>query len=274
MIPDDLISSGQVCIVTITYNSTKQSQRMSGPATRTPIDQFALSLGSGLEPLGRGFSYFVALPMPADDLREYLHDPVGALPDGVCEAIGPVRIVLAPFLERLAGDSAPLMVSHAPPESNRLRSAYLLDKSATLFFAVKDENPSEYHQVFFNTIAHLLSRRVGKETQGKYATLLLAEMQQHVNGEVDEGSWSRKQTLPKTIDNQPPPKSKLFREYIAQSFADTMTLYMHGICCDIDVETGPRQLPSRWLRKRLEALYTWFPPPDGRPVLPEHLVKK
>ena len=48
--------------------------------------------------------------------------------------------------------------------------------------------------------------------------------------------------------------SKPFRDYARQSFVDTMTLYLHGLCCDIDVETGPRQLPSRYLRKRLETL--------------------
>ena len=45
---------------------------------------------------------------------------------------------------------------------------------------------------------------------------------------------------------------------------------MHGICCDIDVETGPRQLPSRYLRKRLEVLLGLYPPPAGYAVFPEH----
>ena len=45
--------------------------------------------------------------------------------------------------------------------------------------------------------------------------------------------------------------AKAFRAYARQSFIDTLTLYLHGICCDIDVDTGPRQLPSRYLRKRL-----------------------
>ena len=45
--------------------------------------------------------------------------------------------------------------------------------------------------------------------------------------------------------------TRLFEEYARQSFIDTLTLDLHGICCDIDVETGPRQLPSRHLRKRL-----------------------
>ena len=48
-----------------------------------------------------------------------------------------------------------------------------------------------------------------------------------------------------------------------------MTLYLHGICCDIDVEPGPRQLPSRHLRKRLNFFKTLYPPPDGYAVFPE-----
>ena len=65
--------------------------------------------------------------------------------------------------------------------------------------------------------------------------------------------------------------SAAFREYARQSFIDTLTLYLHGICCDIDVDTGPRQLPSRYLRKRLLALEELFPPPAGYALFPEQL---
>jgi hypothetical protein len=65
-------------------------------------------------------------------------------------------------------------------------------------------------------------------------------------------------------------ETKVFRDYARQSFIDTLTLYLHGICCDIDVETGPRQLPSRHLRKRLNVLFGLFPPPSGYAVFPEH----
>ena len=66
-------------------------------------------------------------------------------------------------------------------------------------------------------------------------------------------------------------ETKLFREYARQAFEDTLTLYLHGACCDIDVETGPRQMPSRYLRRRLELLIALFPPPEGYAVLPEQL---
>ena len=66
-------------------------------------------------------------------------------------------------------------------------------------------------------------------------------------------------------------RGKAFSEYARQSFIDTLTLYLHGICCDIDVDTGPRQLPSRYLRRRLMLLEELFPPPKGYVVFPEHL---
>jgi hypothetical protein len=63
-------------------------------------------------------------------------------------------------------------------------------------------------------------------------------------------------------------------EYVRQSFIDTLTLYLHGICCDIDVETGPRQLPSRFLRKRLNLLKSLYPAPTGYSVFPEDAEQK
>ena len=54
--------------------------------------------------------------------------------------------------------------------------------------------------------------------------------------------------------NHAPRDRNMFRDYGRQSFIDSLTLYLHGICCDIDVETGPRQLASRYLRKRLQVL--------------------
>jgi hypothetical protein len=224
-------------------------------------------------PLGRGFAYFATLPMAEEDLGEYLHEPIAALPAAVCEAIGPVRIVLAPYLIRR--DGLPAVIHRAPAMNLRLRSAYITDGGNTLFFSVKEENPSEYHQIFFNTLAHLLTRKLDKGFEKRYTELLAAECEQHVNGEVDEPSWELKQALPERANgDRTNTRSKPFRQYARQSFTDTMTLYMHGICCDIDVEPGPRQVPSRWLRKRIEALYEMFPPPNNRPVLPEHLARR
>ena len=68
-------------------------------------------------------------------------------------------------------------------------------------------------------------------------------------------------------------ETKLFREYARQAYVDTLTLYLHGLCCDIDVEAGPRQIPSRNLRKRLALLEDAFPPPEGYAVFPEQITE-
>jgi len=102
---------------------------------------------------------------------------------------------------------------------------------------------------------------------------LREELNAEVHGEVDERSWHLKQSLVRRQANIRK-ETKLFRDYARQAFEDTLTLYLHGTCCDIDVETGPRQMPSRYLRKRLELLFSLYPPPEGYAVFPEQLKKK
>ena len=99
------------------------------------------------------------------------------------------------------------------------------------------------------------------------------ELRADVHGEVDDKAWQLKQALlrrPSVVAKE----SKAFQEYVRQAFEDTLTLYLHGICCDIDVEPGPRQMPSRSIRRRLELLLTHFPPPSGYAVLPEHVRRR
>jgi hypothetical protein len=90
---------------------------------------------------------------------------------------------------------------------------------------------------------------------------------------VDQEGWRLKESLMRRQTNLRR-ETKLFREYARQAFVDTLTLYLHGICCDIDVEPGPRQLPSRHLRKRLTLLQSLYPPPTGSAVFPEEITEK
>ena len=96
------------------------------------------------------------------------------------------------------------------------------------------------------------------EARERFTRLLREELGAEVHGEVDERSWHLKQSLLRRQSNVRN-ETKLFRDYARQSFEDTLTLYLHGTCCDIDVETGPRQMPSRYLRKRLELLECALP---------------
>ena len=109
---------------------------------------------------------------------------------------------------------------------------------------------------------------VKEDEQGQFFSLLREELRSRIHGEVDQDGWHLKEALMRRQTNLRR-ETKLFREYARQAFVDTLTLYLHGICCDIDVEPGPRQLPSRYLRKRLVLLESLYPPPEGSAVFPE-----
>jgi hypothetical protein len=245
------------------------------PATngqpRTTVEELGRRLRAEMTPLTRKFGYFLILPVAEEDLRQYLHDPIAALPPAVCDLLPETGIVLAPWLERATPRAAAAVVYEKPTEPKLAFSARVEnDGAATLFFTIRDEQVSDYHYYLFDEVAALISYRLDSKMQNAWNSLLREELGAEVHGEVDERSWHLKQKLlrkPIAARKEGSP----FRGYARQSFEDTMTLYLHGICCDIDVETGPRQLPSRYLRKRLEVLKQLFPPPEGHAVFPEDL---
>lgn len=239
--------------------------------TRTSVDELSRRLRPDLLRITDKISYYAILPVADEDLRQYLHDPLEALPPAVCELLPKVAIVLAPYLERSAGRGSSSVREEKPAEAKlQLSTAVEGADYTTLFFTIKDEQVSDYHYYLYDEFAALVSHRWPERVQEVWHGLLREELNAEVHGEVDERSWHLKQALlrrpmTKRKDGKP------FRDYARQSFEDTMTLYLHGLCCDIDVETGPRQLPSRHLRKRLEALKSLFPPPEGHAVFPEDL---
>ena len=233
------------------------------------VGQFAERYRREMIPLRKPFSYyFTDLPLTDEDIREYLEEPIAALPPSVLSQLPRVSILLVPYLEKgreKGRSSAAEVVRMEKPSENRVSwmSCFMSKEEAILAFALKDQEVADYHYRFYHQMAELVADHRTEEMRRQWATLLREELSANVNGEVDEESWSRKQAL------QRRPKS--FDQYARQSFIDTMTLYLHGICCDIDVETGPRQLPSRYLRKRLQLLRSQYPPPEGYAVFPEEV---
>jgi hypothetical protein len=135
---------------------------------------------------------------------------------------------------------------------------------------VKGAEVADHHYRFYRAIAELVADSLPGGIPKEYEALLEAELKAGVHGEVDDASWRLKNELTRRDRNFKRPTDRL-REYVRQSFIDTLTLYLHGICCDIDVEPGPRQIPSNYLRKRLQLLKELFPPPQGYAVFPEDL---
>jgi hypothetical protein len=190
-----------------------------------------------------------------------------------------LEIFLVPYLERGAEPTGrakaaapePVVAENKPDEEHSLSSGFVVtENEATLAFAVKDAEVADYHYRFYRTIAELVAGRKGENVPPDYARLIAEELERNAHGEVDEESWRLKMELtPK--DRTAKRVSTRYRAYLRRSFIDTLTLYLHGVCCDIDVETGPRQLASHLLRKRLRLFRVLFPPPEGYAVLPEDL---
>jgi hypothetical protein len=248
--------------------------------SKLSVGQFAERFRSEMIPLSNTFSYFCAsVPLTDEDVKEYLQEPIASLPPAIAMRLPKISIILVPYLERAngrerAGGKQSEFISIEKPPEGRLswNTQLRVGNEEVLVFALKDQEVAEYHYRFYRVLAALMADRCQEDEMASYAGLLRDELSADVHGEVDEDSWAAKQA----VLRRPGAKrgeSKLFREYARFSFIDTLTLYLHGICCDIDVETGPRQLPSRYLRKRLQLMFALFPPPEGYAVFPEDLKK-
>lgn len=227
--------------------------------------------------------------MSEEVLKEYLEEPVAALPTNIASMLPRISILLVPYLERSSDRPATkaksksngsaareatekvgeFVVDERPAEGKQSwASEVRFENETVLVFAFKEQDVAEYHYRLYRRLATLVVDHLPAEAWDGYKANLREELNNAVHGEVDEESWQAKQTL---LRRQTGVKrdSRLFDEYARQSFIDTLTLYLHGICCDIDVETGPRQLPSRHLRKRLHFFKNMYPPPEGYAVFPE-----
>ena len=67
-------------------------------------------------PLSNTFSYFCAsVPLSEEDLKEYLEEPVAALPPAVAAALPKISILLVPYLERANAERANGQQTHQRP---------------------------------------------------------------------------------------------------------------------------------------------------------------
>lgn len=239
------------------------------------VGQFAERHRREMIPLRKPFSYFfAALPLTAEDIREYLEEPIAALPPSVLSQLPKISILLVPYLEKgreKGRDSGTRVCLEKPSHSHASETSCVLSKGeAVLAFALKEQEIADYHYRFYHLISELVADQRTEEAKGRYDSLIREELNLKVNGEVDERCWTLKQAIVRRKGTAVR-ETKASREYMRSSFIDTLTLYLHGICCDIDVETGPRQLPSRYLRKRLLLLQSLYAPPEGFVIFPEEM---
>jgi hypothetical protein len=241
--------------------------------SKVTVEELVARCRGELIPLSNRFSYFSTVPFAEEDLRQYLNDPISALSPKIAAAVPKTGILLAPYLEKGNG-KGDWIAFERPSEPKQIASSRTMaGDMAILAMSLKEVEVADFHYRFYNALAGMVADRWPVDIQELFYRTIREELSAEVNGEVDEKSWHLKQALLRRQTNVRK-ETKLFRDYAKQAFVDTLTLYLHGTCCDIDVETGPRQMASRYLRRRLELLIELYPPPDGYAVLPEQLKSR
>jgi hypothetical protein len=242
--------------------------------SKTAVDELAARFRGEMIPLTAKFSYFCTLPIAEEDLRQYLNDPIAAISPAVAAILPQMGLLLTPYLENGPGKEKDSVVFARPADGRQIMSSRCdLEGLTVLALGVKDIEVADYHYQFYFALSEVVADHWPQDAQERFYRTIREELSAEIHGEVDEKSWHLKQALLRRQTNVRK-ETKLFRDYARQSFVDTLTLYLHGACCDIDVETGPRQMPSRYLRRRLELLLSLFPPPEGYAVLPEQLKSR
>jgi hypothetical protein len=235
---------------------------------RIPLEAFAGQCQRSMQPLVDRIDYFSAIALEEDQVRQYLREPADATPRSLLARIPPLRLVLVPYIEKGPTGSNDLVSFERPPHQKVLaRSCFALEEAVFLFLAAESQEVADYHYWFYNGVAELATARLDRSEFSRFNLLVADELNRSTRGEVDERSYHLKQKLNRK-QRMPGSDTKLMKEYVNQAIEDTLTLYLHGLCCDIDVEPGPRQLASRYVRKRLELLAEIFPPNPGFVVFP------
>jgi hypothetical protein len=240
---------------------------------RLTVKAFAERFRQEMVPLSGKISFYSAgLRLNEEDEKELIYDPIGSLPPMVRELLPDMAIVLVPHLE----GTGEVTVVMDPPKNltqpdvtDRVwLSETKVDGRDVLTFAVQGCDSGEYHYRLFRTIAARVVERAEKGFFSGFEEILRDELRRHVHGEMDEASWRAKEAL-LAASKTPWRESKAFRGYAREATIDSLTLYLHGLCCDIDVEPGPRQMKSREMKRRLSWLWEHISAPEGYTVFPE-----
>lgn len=238
-----------------------------------PADQFVQQHRDDLIQLTPKIRWFSLKPLAEEDIGASVREPLESLPPALAEQLPKLQLFLVPYL-RGVGRQVDTVTLEAPDPKERSDSFQIVGPDcASIVIAAEDLSHNAYHYNLFSTIASLAWDVAKPEVRQSWSRLIKDEIHRGVHGEIDEISWQRKNEL-LAKQSQPSRESKLLRAYLRASYIDTMTLFLHGICCDIDVEPGPRQIPGVEIRRRLEALRSFYPLGEGFALFPEELGRR
>ena len=232
-----------------------------------------------LIPVNDSVSYFSSRPLDEKEAARLIFDPISAFPPKIFEIIPNLRLILVPFLERdpkSRRKTPRCIITSVEPPANRKHYASFegTDGKNFLFLAAEEDGELfDVHTWLYRSLAERIAERADDGFADGFFAQLHAELDGKATGEINEAAWEFKQEL-LSLEADGSEKKDAFGRYRREALEETLSLYLHGLCCDIDLDAGPKQLASKHIRKRLLLFKEQLPPPEGVALFPEDQPSK
>ncbi len=239
-------------------------------ADGTPISEYILGNFVPLSHLAHGWEiHSMTTLTPAED-RTMVREPAQAVPAKIAERIGPLRILIVPYIACLESGDA---ICTAKPKGESHTAAWVETSARTnLILACREVDAHDTGFEFLASVAELLRPRLTISEFAAYDELLEEELRHGVRGEIDEESLTAKQAL---LAIRPWRRSRLqYEPYRDVSLVSTLAEYMHGLWHDVQIRVGPQHLPLEQLRRRMTVMAKLFPPNPGYAVFAKDIEEE
>jgi hypothetical protein len=234
------------------------------------VDDYAAGIQAVYSHLAHGWELHAAVLLTPAEERTMVREPAQAIPDKIAARVGPLRILVVPFIACFKSGDA---VSFTKPDVETHSAVWLENSGRTdLILASKEFDAHDTGFEFLATVAQLIAPKVTRQEMEAYSQLIKDEIEQGVRGEIDQDALDAKQAYLSARDGSPQ-REKSYSAYRESSLVSTLAEYMHGLWHDVQIRVGPEHLPVAQLRHRMTLLAEWFPPNSGYELFARELER-
>ncbi len=249
---------------------------MSTPQTPAresiPVAEYVQGAFSPVSHLAHDWEVHSAVALTPAEERTMVREPAHAVPAGIAERLGRMRVLLVPFVACSEGGD---LVCFSKPKGETHSSVWLEFLDWThLVLPCRELDAHDTGFEFLASLAELLRPRLAGPEIERYSQLLEEELRLGVRGEIDEDAFAAKQPLLRSRRALHRRTRQQFERYRDVSFVSTVAEYMHGLWHDVQIRVGPEHLPLPELRRRMVLLAEMYPPNPGYRVFAHELEKE
>lgn len=226
-----------------------------------PVYDYVRNPGGAVSGLAHEWELWPGVRLsPAED-RTMVREPAHAVPAGLAERLGKVRILVVPFVACSdAGDA----VCFSKPSGESHTAVWAEgDERTSLVLACRELDAHDTGFELLASIAQMALSKISSREMGEYAQLIEDEIQRGVPGEIDKDAFDAKKAYLKKCDPGGAKAASQLSQYLDVSLVSTLAEYMHGLWHDVQIRVGPDYLPVAQLQKRMIWLSGVFPPNPG-----------